>query len=438
MFSTKQYLYPDYPIQSIASIPNPNPNPNPYPFSYPHSTHHLTTTYEFDPYGNVSSYRRIEIDPVAQNGIYRDPFVGFGNGDWLVGESQPSGAVQYYDSCRSLSMEAPASSNYVKKRNQFNQGFGKSSTSKIYTAMARSPSVRCELCNIDCPNIDIYTGHLLGKKHNKNLEAKYAPTDGQIQQASKRIDVRMTTLVGSNGADEAAVDHGETLKRKSHKLVEGGASIDSVKICTVCNVVCNSEIVFADHLSGKKHAIQVAAIASHPATVDAYKIYPLEAKNSQTARCEIININCKNAEALNSNKLGKKHQKNVTKRRNLIRKDNNNQEISEKPKNSEIVTTASDSTMPINEVKKDTQPSNVKDTKLMRLKKRLLKIDTSEDLETKRRKVVQGGVPEEAIRTCYVCNVVCNSEKVFSSHLAGQRHAAVVRQKQGESGVQAK
>ncbi|KAL9259587.1 hypothetical protein AKJ16_DCAP00340 [Drosera capensis] len=390
MYSTNQYLYSDYPIQSVPSIPNRNPNPNPYPFSYPHSTHHLTTTYEFDPYVNVSSYRRIEVDPVAQNGIYRDPFVGFGNGDWLVGESQPSGAVQYYDSGRSLSMEAPASSNYVQKRSQFNQGFGKSST------------------------------------------------NGQIQQTSERIDVRMTTLVGSNGADEAAVDHRETLKRKSHKLVEGGASIDSMKICTVCNLVCNSEIVLADHLSGKKHAIQAAAMASHPVTVDANKIYPLEAKNSQTARCEISNINCKNAKAVNSYKLGKKHQKNMTKRRNLIRKDSNNQEISEKPKNSEIVTTASNSTMPINEARKDTQPTNVKGSKLIRLKKRLSKIDTVEDLETKRRKVVQGGVPEEAIRTCYVCNVVCNSEKVFSSHLAGQRHAAVVQQKQVESGVHAK
>ena len=58
-----------------------------------------------------------------------------------------------------------------------------------------------------------------------------------------------------------------------------------------------------------------------------------------------------------------------------------------------------------------------------------------EDLETKRRKVLEGGAAAGAVRTCTICNVVCNSQTVFGSHLAGQKHAAMVKKKQAEAGI---
>ncbi|EFH53430.1 hypothetical protein ARALYDRAFT_323007 [Arabidopsis lyrata subsp. lyrata] len=48
----------------------------------------------------------------------------------------------------------------------------------------------------------------------------------------------------------------------------------------------------------------------------------------------------------------------------------------------------------------------------------------TEDLETKRRRVVECGVSNESIRLCRICNVVCNSDTVYNDHLAGQKHAA--------------
>ncbi|KAL6498554.1 hypothetical protein OROHE_026495 [Orobanche hederae] len=50
-----------------------------------------------------------------------------------------------------------------------------------------------------------------------------------------------------------------------------------------------------------------------------------------------------------------------------------------------------------------------------------------EDMETKRRKVVEGGAAANAVRMCRICNVVCNSDTVFNFHLSGQKHAAMVR-----------
>ncbi|KAL6551596.1 hypothetical protein OROGR_007750 [Orobanche gracilis] len=50
-----------------------------------------------------------------------------------------------------------------------------------------------------------------------------------------------------------------------------------------------------------------------------------------------------------------------------------------------------------------------------------------EDMETKRRKVVEGGAAANAVRMCRICNVVCNSDTVFNFHLSGQKHVAMIR-----------
>ena len=51
------------------------------------------------------------------------------------------------------------------------------------------------------------------------------------------------------------------------------------------------------------------------------------------------------------------------------------------------------------------------------------------DLETKKQRVLQHGAPA-GVRICTVCNVVCNSEKAYNDHLAGQKHAVIVKEKE--------
>lgn len=48
------------------------------------------------------------------------------------------------------------------------------------------------------------------------------------------------------------------LEKKRRKLLTGGTAVDSVKTCTICNIVCNSQEVFHKHLAGRKHAAQVS------------------------------------------------------------------------------------------------------------------------------------------------------------------------------------
>lgn len=56
--------------------------------------------------------------------------------------------------------------------------------------------------------------------------------------------------VGSGNPDAA-------LETKKQKVIAGGAPPDSVRICTICNIVCNGDKVFAFHLAGEKHAFKV-------------------------------------------------------------------------------------------------------------------------------------------------------------------------------------
>lgn len=45
-----------------------------------------------------------------------------------------------------------------------------------------------------------------------------------------------------------------------------------------------------------------------------------------------------------------------------------------------------------------------------------------DDLQTKKRRVIEGGAAPHTLRTCTICNVVSISATDFYKHLAGQRH----------------
>ncbi|KAG6396101.1 hypothetical protein SASPL_142240 [Salvia splendens] len=60
-------------------------------------------------------------------------------------------------------------------------------------------------------------------------------------------------------------------------------------------------------------------------------------------------------------------------------------------------------------------------------KSRKKAVARTEDLETKRRKVLEGGAEATAVRACNICNVICNSDMVFNYHIAGQKHASMAK-----------
>lgn len=54
----------------------------------------------------------------------------------------------------------------------------------------------------------------------------------------------------------------EDLETKKQKVMEGGAAATAIRVCVICNVVCNSQTVFNYHLTGQKHATMVKKLAN--------------------------------------------------------------------------------------------------------------------------------------------------------------------------------
>lgn len=185
-------------------------------------------------------------------------------------------------------------------------------------------SLRCELCKIDCSSQEIINRHLLGKRHKKNLEkleeSKNAATAAAAAAAAAAA-VKPEPVAGMDKTpleDRAklargkakgkkltfAYKPGEDLETKKRKLLEGGTTADSVKVCTVCNVVCNSETVYSYHLAGQKHAALLkklmqrqttatSTLAVGPQLVNtAATATPTSTVSPLSATAALLNTNC--------------------------------------------------------------------------------------------------------------------------------------------------
>ncbi|TYI51886.1 hypothetical protein E1A91_D12G207000v1, partial [Gossypium mustelinum] len=137
----------------------------------------------------------------------------------------------------------------------------------------------CEVCQINCNSSNVYAKHLSGKKHLKNLQNLEKSKNSTCYSSSIDTPIAANLLIGAvenpaadgcSGADaqkskkmiarsEAAK---EDLETKKQKVMEGGAAATAIRVCVICNVVCNSQTVFNYHLTGQKHATMVKKLAN--------------------------------------------------------------------------------------------------------------------------------------------------------------------------------
>ncbi|MBA0834816.1 hypothetical protein Goarm_007141 [Gossypium armourianum] len=137
----------------------------------------------------------------------------------------------------------------------------------------------CEVCQINCNSSNVYAKHLSGKKHLKNLQNLEKSKNSTCYSSSTDTPIAANLLIGAvenpaadgcGGADaqkpkkmiaqsEAAK---EDLETKKQKVMEGGAAATAIRVCVICNVVCNSQTVFNYHLTGQKHATIVKKLAN--------------------------------------------------------------------------------------------------------------------------------------------------------------------------------
>ncbi|KAK7301493.1 hypothetical protein RJT34_12358 [Clitoria ternatea] len=278
--------------------------------------------------------------------------------------------------------------------------------------------IRCEVCKIDCNSKDVYEKHISGKKHQKNLQVQTNPSNTLLAGGSSHLSVQSHPTRGKVSAGSV----GKELKSKEQKLLNGSAPADSVKFCTVCNIVCTSQDVYDKHLAGKKHAAQVGLMSNNGIGpyiaafkrqgIGPWKKAPKKVRVDQSAWCEVCEIKCNSRDMYIIHLSGKKHMKNLEKL--------------SKPKldaNASATTTkalqlAANPIIRPQEKQGTEKPKSQKASEM--------------NIEMKKLKVVEGGAAASAVRICILCNVVCNSQTVFDAHLVGHKHTAMMK-KQGES-----
>lgn len=137
-----------------------------------------------------------------------------------------------------------------------------------------------------------------------------------------------------------------------------------------------------------------------PAINGPWRRGPKKTKVVQSAWCEICRIDCNSKDVLDKHKLGKKHKKNVEK---LMEAN----------------------APPVGAPNPLIGPQEKPSASQQKIRKKAP--ESEEDLDTKKRKIVESGAPVNAVRSCAICNVVCNSETVYRYHLQGQKHMAMVK-----------
>ncbi|KAE8720476.1 putative C2H2-like zinc finger protein [Hibiscus syriacus] len=356
----------------LLSYPQPPPtHPSHQQFLYPPGT---------DPYAHQPHFALTQDGFEVNAQFYEDPNGAYQN--WISAHADPITCDPNVAALNS------------------NGWLNQSSANNLVTAPNQTgliQPIRCDVCNIECNTKDVYDKHIAGKKHRRNLQEKISSSIALFPESSN------ASILGDSGLVNA-----QELERKKQKLLNSGAAVNSVRMCTICNVACNSYEVFAKHLSGRRHAAQTGLIAvdgigPYLAAVRANDHFWNKGKKTtkivQSSWCDVCQINCNSNDAYAKHVSGKKHLKNL--------------ENLEKSKNPSMGTPAGTNLMikPVENPAVAAQPEAA----------------SKEDLETKKRKVMEGGAAAAAVRVCTICNVVCNSQKVFEFHLSGQKHAAMVK-----------
>ncbi|XVF11839.1 hypothetical protein REPUB_Repub08aG0061800 [Reevesia pubescens] len=394
---------------SSNSIPNSVPS-FPQPPLFPPGT---------DPFAHPAQFAFTHVEFAAQVQFHEDPSAG--SQSWITTPADPI----LYDATSSVVALNSSTNNDWMNQSLVNNVIGSTpNQSKLIQP------VWCEVCNIKCNTQDVYEKHLMGKKHQRNLQAKINPTTAIFPETSNTTN--NLSIVGQTGNVGGQMTFGasvvanvQELERKKQKLLNAGAAVDSVRMCTICNVACNSYDVFTKHLSGRRHAAQAGLIAvdgigpyiaATPANDHFWNKGKKIMKISQSTWCDVCKINCNSNDVYANHLSGKKHLKNL--------------ENLEKSKNGTYDPSSIDTRAATNLVigaMENPAANSSSGSNVQKLEKAALPEASKEDLAVKKRKVMEGGASAAAVRVCTICNVVCNSQQVFKFHLTGQKHAAMVK-----------
>ncbi|CAH8389638.1 unnamed protein product [Eruca vesicaria subsp. sativa] len=247
-----------------------------------------------------------------------------------------------------------------------NQKTQASNKAKIVQEAKLLEPVLCSVCQISCASKDAYKMHTYGKRHRNNLEMQSGKSE--------------TMPRGPVGVSKEVLE-----KQKNNK---NASEPKGDFHCRLCNVTCQRQVVFDSHLRGQKHA--AAILSQSEALIDSKKLeekvyrekdQPKEAvaepKPNANYHCRLCNVTCQSQVVFDSHLRGQKHTSMLSQSKELI----GSKKIQEKGL-----------------VEKDGARETIAEPK------------------------------PNTVYVCSLCNVTCQSQIVFDSHLRGQKHVAMLSQ----------
>ncbi|KAG6513929.1 hypothetical protein ZIOFF_024266 [Zingiber officinale] len=151
-------------------------------------------------------------------------------------------------------------------------------------------------------------------------------------------------------------------------------------------------------------------------TKKATKVQKRSTKVVQSAYCEVCKIKCDTQQILMSHKQGKKHKKNMQKLQESIT-----------AKITNVPSIIAQDKAPV------VDPEKEKPTAERKRKNNTPA--TAQDLEEKKRRVLECGADAAQLKICAICNVVVNSQKVYDFHISGQKHADMVKKREEKGAI---
>ncbi|XVF51742.1 hypothetical protein PTKIN_Ptkin04bG0209400 [Pterospermum kingtungense] len=222
---------------------------------------------------------------LPKTGDYESESAGAGGGPQCFQQHGPSSASQPSNvNVNSTDEAEPSLPKAVTQTAMLPQASQCTPTAEKASSSKKPPQGgRCELCKVECTSLGMLEEHNKGKKHRKNLqrtnESKIAVKPGmeeqKVEKPTAMSENERSLLPNSDQESEekkpaGAVGKQQITGEKHGKSPIEGTSIDcfdsqrcgmkrkiSPLICDLCNVKCDSQVVFDLHISGKKHAAKL-------------------------------------------------------------------------------------------------------------------------------------------------------------------------------------
>lgn len=270
-----------------------------------------------------------------------------------------------------------------------------SGTEKMHDELNVSRFLFCEVCKVTCNSDKKFMEHNLGKKHLKNLG-----NSEKIQTTLSMATPPITSHVEKIGDSEE---------------VKPGW-------CDICKITSRSNSI-SQHVQGQRHRKKLRELEKMtvlPLTrIDPVIIQPndnvenprltkgevVNPKEGSGHGCELCGVCCTSVDELNKHILGKRHKRAVNKK--------------------EKVNGHGDA-LAAERLLKDMMDYEGKVVILETGKRKANgSLASEEEVDVKRKKVVNEGEVLGPSMTCKTCNVACTSVMAFVDHLAGQEHSAM-------------